>query len=168
MLNRDFRTLVPFWEQNQNSFPICKSAYLNWLWVDSVLLARFGVPNREVQKPRRCTGRFAVFAQALAGRAIRVVFHKWPAGCNTDCVINWRTTVNDDERDKLQFILHELSNLLTGVLVAGGLLQHALKGDPREHYAREVTEGSERCAALVREGRNLLTPPEERLQTTGR
>jgi len=71
--------------------------------------------------------------------------------------------VEDDEREKLRFILHELSNLLTGMMVSGGLLRQAMKNDPRSHYADEVCEGGDRGAALVREARNLLTAPEERL-----
>jgi signal transduction histidine kinase len=72
--------------------------------------------------------------------------------------------VEDGEREKLRFILHELSNLLTGMLVSGGLLRQAMKNDPRSHYADEVCEAGDRGAALVREARNLLTAPEERLQ----
>jgi hypothetical protein len=72
--------------------------------------------------------------------------------------------VNEAERDKLQFVLHELSNLLTGILVSGGLLRQQLNGDRRQHHAQEVCEAGERSAALVREARLLLTSPEERLQ----
>lgn len=65
--------------------------------------------------------------------------------------------------EQLRRILHDLSNLLTGILVTGGLLQLALQGDRRQHYAVEICEGSERGAALVREARALLTSPEDRL-----
>lgn len=71
--------------------------------------------------------------------------------------------VDHGENMRLRHILHELSNLLTGVLVSGGLLRLALRGDRREQYAVELCEIGERGAALVREGRLLLTPPEERL-----
>lgn len=67
------------------------------------------------------------------------------------------------EREQLRHLLHELSNLLTGVLVTGGLLRIALKGDRRERYAADVCEGGERGAALVREARALLTAPEDLL-----
>ena len=76
--------------------------------------------------------------------------------------------MEDSERDKLRFILHELSNLLTGMLVAGGLLRQSMKDDPRSHYADDVCEAGERGATLVREARNLLTAPEERLQEATR
>lgn len=76
--------------------------------------------------------------------------------------------MKDGERDKLRFILHELSNLLTGMLVAGGLLRQAMKGDRRQHYAEAVCDGGERSAALVREARSLLTPAEEQFQETSR
>ena len=71
--------------------------------------------------------------------------------------------MEDSEREKLRCILHELSNLLTGMLVSGGLLRQAMKDDPRSHYAGDVCEGGERGAVLVREARDLLTAPEERL-----
>lgn len=65
--------------------------------------------------------------------------------------------------EQLQRILHDLSNLLTGIMVTGGLLQLGLQGDRRQHYAAEICEGSERGATLVREARALLTDPEDRL-----
>lgn len=65
---------------------------------------------------------------------------------------------------ELRDILHELSNLLTGILVTGGLLQLALQGDRRQHYAVEVCAGSERSATLVRQARALLTSAEDQLQ----
>lgn len=68
--------------------------------------------------------------------------------------------------EQLRHILHELSNLLTGILVTGGLLQLALQGDRRQHYAVELCEGSERGATLVREARSLLTSPEDRIPDT--
>ena len=71
--------------------------------------------------------------------------------------------MEDPITEKLQQILHDLSNLLTGVMVTGGLLQLSLQGDRRQHYAIEICEGSERGATLVREARELLTDPEERL-----
>ncbi len=56
---------------------------------------------------------------------------------------------------RLRMILHDLSNLLTGILVSGGLLRQALRGDGREHYATEVCEGGERAAELIREAREI-------------
>jgi len=71
--------------------------------------------------------------------------------------------VEEPLNEQLRHILHELSNLLTGILVTGGLLQLALKGDRRHHYAVELCDGSERGATLVREARTLLTTPEDRI-----
>lgn len=65
--------------------------------------------------------------------------------------------------NQLRHILHDLSNLLTGIMVTGGLLQLALQGDRRQHYAAEICEGSERGASLVREARVLLTEPEDQI-----
>jgi signal transduction histidine kinase len=71
--------------------------------------------------------------------------------------------VEEPLNEQLRHILHELSNLLTGILVTGGLLQLALQGDRRQHYAVELCEGSERGATLVREARTLLTGPGDRI-----
>lgn len=71
--------------------------------------------------------------------------------------------MKEDERAKLRVILHELSNLLTGMLVAGGLLRQVVMDKRTRHYVDELYEGSERSATLVREARNLLIAPEQRL-----
>ena len=76
--------------------------------------------------------------------------------------------MQDSEREKLRVILHELSNLLTGMMVGSGLLRQAMKDDSRNHYAVDLCESGERGAALVREARNLLTEPEQRLQEAAR
>ena len=71
--------------------------------------------------------------------------------------------VNNGEQERLRTILHDLSNVMTGVLVSGGLLRLALHDDFRNHHAEKVCEAGERGAALVREARTLLIPPEENL-----
>ena len=71
--------------------------------------------------------------------------------------------VEEPNAEQLQRMLHDLSNLLTGILVTAGLLQLALQGDRRQHYAVEICAGSERGATLVREARALLTDPEDQL-----
>lgn len=75
--------------------------------------------------------------------------------------------VTDGEQEKLRSILHDLSNVMTGVLMSGGLLRLALRGDGREHHAMDVCDDGERGAALVREARGLVTPPAERLESSG-
>ena len=65
--------------------------------------------------------------------------------------------------ERMQCILHDLSNLLTGIMVTGGLLQVALQSDRRQHYAAEICGGSERGAALVREARAMLADPDDQL-----
>lgn len=72
--------------------------------------------------------------------------------------------MTDVEQEKLRSILHDLSNVMTGVLMSGGLLRLALRDDDREHHAMVVCDGGERGAALVREARGLVTPPDERLE----
>jgi hypothetical protein len=77
--------------------------------------------------------------------------------------------VTEREQERLRSILHDLSNVMTGVLMSGGLLHLALRGDDREHHAVDVCDGGERGAALAREARSLVTPPEERIgQRTAR
>ncbi len=75
--------------------------------------------------------------------------------------------MKDAEQARLRSILHELSNVMTGVLVSGGLLRLALRGDAREQRATEVCDGGERGAALVREAQTLLSTPQERLSQVG-
>lgn len=70
--------------------------------------------------------------------------------------------MTDSDHEQLRSILHDLSNVMTGVLMSGGLLRLALRGDGREHHALDVCDGGERGAALVRQARGLVTPPEER------
>ncbi|HEX6879007.1 MAG TPA: hypothetical protein VF135_01470 [Terriglobales bacterium] len=57
--------------------------------------------------------------------------------------------------ERLRVILHDLSNLLTGMLISGGLLRQRLRGDSRERYADDICEGGERAAELIREARQL-------------
>lgn len=71
--------------------------------------------------------------------------------------------VEETTSEQLQRMLHDLSNLLTGILVTAGLLQLALQGDRRQHYAVEICAGGERGAILVREARDLITDPKDRL-----
>jgi hypothetical protein len=52
--------------------------------------------------------------------------------------------------------LHELANVFTGVMIAGGLLSQYLEGGPLQQYASNVREGSERGCTLVRELRTQL------------
>ncbi len=72
--------------------------------------------------------------------------------------------MTDRAQERLHSILHELSNVMTGVLMSGGLLRLALRGDEREHHAADICEGGERGAALVREARDLLPPPHKLAQ----
>ncbi len=74
-------------------------------------------------------------------------------------------TLSETEVRHLRHLLHELANLFTGFLVTGGLLHHALSGDPRQRYSNDLCEGGERGAALVREARDVVTAPEQRLKT---
>src|SRR6266568_9660882 len=53
--------------------------------------------------------------------------------------------------------LHELANVFTGVMIAGGLLsRHLETGSSLHYYATNICEGSERGCALVREIRSQL------------
>lgn len=59
---------------------------------------------------------------------------------------------------QLRRILHELSNLTTGVLISTGLLTQFLRGDERQRYVENIADAGERSAALLREARALLHP----------
>ncbi len=52
--------------------------------------------------------------------------------------------------------LHELANVFTGVMIAGGLLSQHLEAGSLHYYASNICEGSERGCALVREIRSQL------------
>jgi signal transduction histidine kinase len=68
---------------------------------------------------------------------------------------------------ELRRIVHELSNVTTGVLISAGLLSELLQqDDPRHRYSEEIREAGERSAALLREARALLyegagAPPQQ-------
>ena len=65
---------------------------------------------------------------------------------------------------QLRHLLHEMANVFTGVLVSGGLLQQALRGDRRQRYSDEICSSGDRGAVLVREARQILLAPSERMQ----
>jgi hypothetical protein len=52
--------------------------------------------------------------------------------------------------------LHELANVFTGVMIAGGLLSQHLRAGSLQHYASSICESSERGSDLVREIRSQL------------
>jgi hypothetical protein len=52
--------------------------------------------------------------------------------------------------------LHELANVFTGVMLAGGLLAQFLEAGSLQHYASNICESGERGSALVREIRSQL------------
>lgn len=52
--------------------------------------------------------------------------------------------------------LHELANVFTGVMIAGGLLSQFLEGGSLWPYASRICEGGERGCNLVRELRSQL------------
>jgi hypothetical protein len=65
---------------------------------------------------------------------------------------------------QLRHLLHEMANVFTGILVTGGLLHQALKGDLRQRYTAEICTGGDRGAVLVREAREVLLAPHERMR----
>jgi hypothetical protein len=62
---------------------------------------------------------------------------------------------------RIRHVLHELANVFTGMMVTGGLLHQALKGDLRQRYTGEICTGGDRGAELVREAREVLMKSEE-------
>lgn len=57
---------------------------------------------------------------------------------------------------EMRHSLHELANVLTGVMMSGGLLAQQLGSSPLNHYTTDICECSERCSALVREIRGHM------------
>ena len=67
------------------------------------------------------------------------------------------TTVLDSSQVKaMRCLMHELANVLTGVMISGGLLAQYLEGNALGHYAEGVCDGCERGCGLVRELRSQL------------
>lgn len=62
---------------------------------------------------------------------------------------------------ELRKLMHELSNVTTGMLFSSGLLMQLLAGDERCHYCEQINQAGERTATLVREMRALLHPEEQ-------
>jgi len=52
--------------------------------------------------------------------------------------------------------LHELANVFTGLMIAGGLLSQRPELESLQHYVTDLCDGSERGSALVRELRSQL------------
>ena len=50
---------------------------------------------------------------------------------------------------ELRKLMHELSNVTTGILISSGLLAQLLIGDKRRRYCEQINEAGERTAVLV-------------------
>lgn len=72
--------------------------------------------------------------------------------------------LGEDEVRRLRHLLHEMANVFTGILMTGGLLHQALEGDLRQRYTGEICTGGDRGAVLVREAREVLLAPSERMR----
>jgi len=68
----------------------------------------------------------------------------------------YATSLQESEREALRLRLHELANVFTGVIIAGGLLCNRLQGEDLRRYAADICEGSERGCELVSELRSRL------------
>jgi hypothetical protein len=64
--------------------------------------------------------------------------------------------LDSSEVQAMRHRLHELANVFTGVMIAGGLLSQYLEGGSLRQYASDICEGSERGCILVRELRSQL------------
>ena len=62
---------------------------------------------------------------------------------------------------ELRRLMHELSNITTGILISSGLLAQLLSGDDRCRYCQQINEAGERTATLIRRARSLLHLEEE-------
>ena len=77
--------------------------------------------------------------------------HNYPAGASPAVIL-----LEDEEVLAMRHSLHELGNVLTGVMIAGGLLAQYLEGGSLEQYAKDICQGSDRGCSLVREMRSRL------------
>ena len=107
----------------------------------------------------------------------------WHVSCITHCVNQesetYASALSDEARRyaavelgiedvrKLRHALHELANVFTGIMVTGGLLHQALKGDLRQRYTGEICAGGDRGADLVREAREVLMGSEGSATSAG-
>jgi hypothetical protein len=64
--------------------------------------------------------------------------------------------LDSSEVQTMRHRLHELANVFTGVMIAGGLLSQYLKRGALRQYADDICESSERGCVLVRELRSQL------------
>jgi hypothetical protein len=64
--------------------------------------------------------------------------------------------LGSSEVQAMRHRLHELANVFTGVMIAGGLLSQYLQGGALLPYASDICESSERGCVLVRELRSQL------------
>jgi hypothetical protein len=64
--------------------------------------------------------------------------------------------LDGSQGEAMRLLLHELANILTGVMISGGLLSQYLESQPLAHYAAGVCEGCERGCDLLRELRGVL------------
>jgi hypothetical protein len=64
--------------------------------------------------------------------------------------------LDGSEVQAMRHRLHELANVLTGVIIAGSLLSKYLEGGSLGQYSSDICEGSERGCTLVRELRSQL------------
>jgi len=68
----------------------------------------------------------------------------------------YAASLEESEWEALRLRLHELANVFTGVIIAGGLLCNRLQGEDLGRYAADICEGSERGCELVSELRSRL------------
>jgi len=62
---------------------------------------------------------------------------------------------------RLRKIMHELSNVATGLLISAGLMAQSSPPSELRRYCEQISEAAERGAELVRESRRLLRQARE-------
>ena len=75
--------------------------------------------------------------------------------------------LDGSEVQRMRHRLHELANVFTGVMIAGGLLSQCADGGSMRRYASDICEGSERGCRLVRELRSQLLAAAGELEAVG-
>lgn len=89
------------------------------------------------------------------------------AGKNSEMTKPGAILLGDAEVKAIRKRLHDLANVFTGVMIAGGLLAQCLEDSALLGYAGDICEGSERGCALVREIRSQLLAACGELEAAG-
>lgn len=138
-LTRRNLSLVPIWESSEFSIP--SSLVPDSLEVFE--LQSFAISNR--------FGTRLALEDGMSSEMNSGVAAKNPELANPGAVL-----LDGAEVSAMRKRLHDLANVFTGIMIAGGLMAQYLEDSSLRSYADDICEGSERGCILVREIRSQL------------